>query len=402
MKNYETYSVGQFLEDSFFVEWVSRETPESVLFWTQWQQGNPSNLDEFKSAEIQLRAIFSVKRIRPFDEDAGIVWQRIEKSIQAKPIIARWSQKKYWMAAASVLVIVFAGFMLLLQDKQVQSGQKNQPVLANDIHAPDANRATVTMADGSIVYLDSAFNGQLAMQGGTTLVKMANGQIGYKTTDQKGQIQEPIFNTLSNPRGSRVISISLADGSVVWLNAGSSITYPVAFVGEERRVELMGEGYFEVAKKPGKPFFVKARSIDVKVLGTHFNVNAFRDAPIMKVTLVEGAVKVQTAEGEAILKPLQQASVSSNGTVGVKNNVNIEEVLAWKEGKFYFDNISLKELMQQIERWYDVEAVFEKTVPDKRFTGKMYMNDNLSDVLKVLEVLDVHFKIEGKKIIVTQ
>ena len=307
--------------------------------------------------------------------------------------------KKWWWVAASVLVLFGLAVSMYLFFQPSKTIQLE--IVKKDIVAPTSNRAMVTLADGSTVYLDSLENGTVAQQGNISLVKLANGQIAYQTAD--GQlIKEMIYNTLSNPRGSKVIDMKLSDGTRVWLNAGSIMKYPLAFVNNERSVELEGEGYFEVAKNKEKPFFVKAKQMKVKVLGTHFNISAYTDDPSNEVTLLEGAVNVESKNKNIALAPLQQAKTNVDGTVAINKNVNIDEVMAWKQDQFYFEETSLKDVMKQVERWYDVSIEIEKGVSGKKFTGKMYRNMSVSEIFKILKELDVNYKIEGKKIIVTK
>jgi ferric-dicitrate binding protein FerR (iron transport regulator) len=195
----------------------------------------------------------------------------------------------------------------------------------------------------------------------------------------------------------------LADGTQVWLNAASSIRFPVVFTGAERKVEITGEVYFEVSKNAAIPFKVKTAASEVVVLGTHFNVNAYDDEAAVKTTLLEGSVKI-IAAGQPIkyLQPGQQSAINKQGTITVLNNADIEEALAWKNGRFQFNSADLKSILRQISRWYDVDVVYKGNV-NLHFTGQLTRNDNVSKVFEELVLTgEVHFKIEGKKIIVTE
>jgi ferric-dicitrate binding protein FerR (iron transport regulator) len=278
--------------------------------------------------------------------------------------------------------------------------KEEQPTIAanppTDIAAPTGNRATITLADGTKVFLDSAGKGQLAQQGTIKLIKLANGKIAYQPVDN-GRGQSIAYNTLSNPRGSKVIDMQLSDGSHVWLNAGSSITYPVAFIGSDRRVELEGEGYFEVAKDAKRKFIVTANGVSTEVLGTHFNVNAFKDdGDDIKITLLEGSVKINNGNASGLLKPGQQALVAKE--VKIVSDVDLHLVMAWKNGYFQFDKASLQNVMKQISRWYDVDVVYEGYNQPREFAGEIQRDLSLSEVLKILEKNKVHFRIEGKKL----
>jgi len=266
---------------------------------------------------------------------------------------------------------------------------------SNDIAPPAQARATLKLADGSTVYLDSNVNGTLAMQGGVEIKRNDGGEIIYSGT-ASGAIT---MNTLSLPKGSKPIRLVLSDGSLVWLNAASSITYPTVFAGNERKVSMMGEAYFEVSENKAMPFFVEHDQLLIKVLGTHFNVNAYDNEASNKVTLLSGLVDVGNGKISKRLVPGQQASVSKT-VFSVDENIDTDEVLAWKNGQFYFGGSDIRSIMKQIERYYDVEVEFRDEVP-YRFVAKISRDVNVSAFLEKLELTNlIHFKIEGKKIIV--
>jgi ferric-dicitrate binding protein FerR (iron transport regulator) len=274
-----------------------------------------------------------------------------------------------------------------------------QAVVMNDIKPPVANKAVITLADGTELLLDSAVNGQLAMQDNVKLVKLANGQIVYKTTGG-GMASAPQYNTLFNPRGSRVIDMELADGSHVWLNAGSSIRYPVAFTGNERTISMTGEAYFEVAHNAAMPFRVISDKAEVTVLGTHFNVNAYSDEANTKVTLLEGSVKVNGSGAAKILRPGEQAQVTDK--IAVTADADLEEVMAWKTGKFIFgEKADIETIMRQVSRWYDVDIAYQGKIAS-HFGGTISRQVNISEVLKILEATgNVKCSVQGKKVIIT-
>ena len=266
---------------------------------------------------------------------------------------------------------------------------------SNDIAPPTQARATLKLADGSTVYLDSNVNGTLARQGGIEIRRNEVGEIIYS-----GAASDAITtNTLSLPKGSKPIRLVLSDGSLVWLNAASSITYPTAFVGQERRVSITGEAYFEVSENKTMPFFVEHNQLLVKVLGTHFNVNTYENEASNKVTLLSGLVDVGNGKVTRRLLPGQQASISKT-VFSVNENIDTDEVMAWKNGQFYFGGSDIKSIMKQIERYYDVEVEFRDEVP-YQFVAKISRDVNVSAFLEKLELTNlIHFKIEGKKIIV--
>lgn len=304
-----------------------------------------------------------------------------------------------WAAAAAVILFL-AGEYWYFQHQRSTLRQAQAPVASQDVKAPETNRATITLANGRKIYLDSAADGELATESNVNLVKTSDGTIIY--TSQKGAGGEQLqYNTLYNPRGSKVITLTLSDGSRIWLNAESSITYPIAFTGNKRNVQITGEAYFEVAHNPAMPFSVSKKDVTVEVLGTHFNVNAYEDEDEIRVTLLEGSVEVKRETSNVKVRPGEQAVTGGNGQLVINKDVDLDAVMAWKNGLFHFENSTIREVMRQIARWYDVDVSYEGKIPDMKFGGEITRNTNVSQVLKILEESNVHFKIEGKKIIVT-
>jgi transmembrane sensor len=330
------------------------------------------------------------------DEDQGIPDAKVESFfrsivesgtvIEMKPVT-----KVRWMVAASIIALLGIGSYFLFFNKPVKQDEIVKIQVPIDVKAPATNRAMITLANGAKVYLDSAVDGKLLQLDGVEVVKLEDGKIIYK-----GSTAEVVYNTLSNPKGSKVIDMTLADGSRVWLNAGSSVKFPVAFVGNERKVEITGEAYFEVAHNAAKPFTLRKGDIEVTVLGTHFNVNAYDDEPVIKVTLLEGSVKVARSGDEALLLPGQQAEVSDD--IKVVNDVDLDEVMAWKNGQFYFNGTNLKAIMSQVMRWYDIEVVYEGT-QSISLSGVVERNVPLSQILRLLESNGVQYRQEGRRII---
>ncbi len=312
----------------------------------------------------------------------------------------------YWYAAASVAIIAISLIYFRMLNQPSGKNTDHIAQVTNDVKAPEASRAMVTLADGTKVYLDSAGTGNVAVQGNMKLVKLPSGEIAYQNAS--GELSTKlVYNTLSNPRGSKVIQMVLADGSKVWLNAGSALTYPVAFVGKERSVSITGEAYFEVAHDASKPFTVFKDKVAVKVLGTHFNINAFQDdGDDIEVTLLEGSVNVSVpspspSERAGVrLKPGEQARVGKG--LKVVTDVDVNGVMAWKNGYFHFDDASLQNVMERISRWYDVKVVYKGEVPKKRFAGEMQRDLSLSEIIQILERNKIHFEIVGKELIVSQ
>jgi len=303
------------------------------------------------------------------------------------------------VAAAVIIVALCAGGYFIFNQRQKErvaveaSGSPSK----NDV-MPGYNKAILTLANGSAIVLDSAHIGKLAQQGNTTVVNSNNGQLAYNTLNEKPN--EVLYNTLATPRGGQY-QLVLPDGSKVWLNAASSIRYPTAFAGKVRKIEITGEAYFEVAKNAGMPFIVKANGMDVRVLGTHFNVNAYDDEAAIKTTLLEGAVMVTKDAATAILKPGQQSRLAKSGKINVMDNADVEEAVAWKNGKHAFNNADIETIMRQAARWYDIEVVYKTKIED-HYTVNVPRNVPVSQLFHFLELSSgVHFAIEGKKITVT-
>ena len=298
--------------------------------------------------------------------------------------------------AALIMGVLLSTYFVYTANSVDHNGLANTTVKpSNDIAPPTQSRATLKLADGSTVYLDSNVNGTLARQGSVEISRNELGEIIYS-----GAASDAItMNTLSLPKGSKPIRLLLSDGSLVWLNAASSITYPTAFVGQERKVSITGEAYFEVSENKSMPFFVEHHQLLVKVLGTHFNVNAYDNEASNKVTLLSGLVNVGNGKITKQLIPGQQASISKT-VFSVNENIDTDEVMAWKNGQFYFGGSDIKSIMKQIERYYDVEVEFRDEVP-YQFVAKISRDVNVSAFLEKLELTNlIHFEIEGKKIIV--
>ncbi|MGN6266652.1 MAG: FecR family protein [Ginsengibacter sp.] len=309
----------------------------------------------------------------------------------------------HWAAAAVVVLLLGSGYYYFTRNNEPQKKLVLQPEKTNDIAPPNTVNAILTLSNGQKIILDSTGNGVVAMQGKVNVVKLADGEIVYK-----GNTENIEYNTLSNPRGSKVISLILADGSKVWLNAGSTLKYPTAFAGNERKVEVTGEAYFEVAhisssheggREEAMPFIVTKGETSVRVLGTHFNVSAYDDEKSLDVTLLEGSVKVSNGNQNVLISPGEQADIHDS-RLTIQNNVDVEEVMAWKNGLFSYKGADVETIMRQVSRWYNVDVVFEEPVTEK-FYAQVSRNTNVSKLLKMLEATRaVHFSINGKTITV--
>jgi len=321
--------------------------------------------------------------------------------------VRRMSKKWIGVAAASVIILLLAGVFYLTKTEATQNrlvkNERAASSLKNDI-LPGGNKALLTLADGSTIILDSAQNGTLSNQGNIKIIKLDDGQLAYDKSAVSGST-EVLYNTISTPKGGQY-QLTLSDGSKVWLNAASSLRFPATFSGNERKVELTGEGYFEVAHNPSKPFIVTKNNVEIKVLGTHFNVNAYDDEDVIKTTLLEGSVRVTKGNKSTLITPGEQAVVSNSSStmfsINVKKDVDLDEAVAWKNGKFIFQDADIKSIMRQLEHWYDVSVIYDdKEVTNEEFVGSISRNVNISQILQMLEKTGaVKFEITGRTVIV--
>jgi transmembrane sensor len=303
---------------------------------------------------------------------------------------------KKWIAAASIILLLGLGTYFLFFNKT--GAKPDRPVAhVTDIEAPKQTKATITLTDGRRVAVDSLTSVQ---DGVISVTKNDNGEIVYN-----GSGNNEIYNTLDNPRGSAVATITLSDGTKVWLNTASSLKYFASNTGKERRVEVSGEAYFEVAKDRDRPFIVKKGDASVTVLGTHFNVNAYNDNDDVRITLLEGSVQVSQGSGvssreSVIIKPGEQARVlNQESRINVNRDIDLEEVMAWKNGIFMFgEKTPITSVMRELERWYNVKIVYEGKITGD-VGGSLPRSANISQVLKLLEGTGaIHYTIHERVI----
>jgi len=329
-----------------------------------------------------------------------LLQQISERMEEKRPLsLYRRMPARYLRAAAAVALLIIAAGIYWFSVKKQAPSQLAAGNIKNNIQLkPGGNKATLTLANGNVIALEDEQNGALGQQNNTKIIKLNNGQLVYNSEQEKSGNAPAVFNTLSVPRGGKY-NITLADGTVVWLNAASSLTFPAAFTGKERQVTLSGEAYFEVATDPSRPFSVKVGDMQVKVLGTHFNIMAYNDEQSVNTTLLQGAVKIQSTTGEALLKPGQQAKMDHAGKVQVVH-ADLDAVIAWKNGLFSFNNASIEEVMRQVARWFDAEIVYPDGIPQDRFQGEIDRSSDITAVLKILEASGVKFTVQGHKILV--
>jgi ferric-dicitrate binding protein FerR (iron transport regulator) len=326
------------------------------------------------------------------DEHLNEVWQSL-------PVHDRKVRRIPWLqlTAAAVLLIAFGTVLYLYVNKPVTGNAGTQQVADNTI-TPGSNKAILTLNDGRQISLTDAANGHIADQAGITVTKKADGQLLYTITESNAD-EAITFNTIETPRGGQY-QVALPDGTKVWLNAATSLRFPTRFSATERMVYLDGEAYFEVAHNKSSPFKVKLNGQQVEVLGTHFNVMAYRDESSIKTTLLEGSVKLTAPVGSIILEPGQQGYIAK--AAFTRSPVDVSIVTAWKDGLFKFNGIELRTLMRQISRWYDIEIEYEPGVKDDVVFGAISRTSHLSKLLHILELGGVHFRLNGRKLIVLQ
>jgi transmembrane sensor len=377
MPNTPTY---QDLLDGFLARTLSPE--ELKLFYASSQESENMVLLEAQLAEDLKEKMYTGASTTEQSE-------RVFASALNRPPVIRTVHRVHflktaWVRYAAAIIILFGIGAYLWNTEQkktpASTAEASAKVVKNDI-PPGKDRAILRLSNGQQVMLDSAATETI--QDGNLSIENTNGQLIYKRGDRVA------MNTMSTPKGGQY-QLTLAEGTKVWLNAASSITYPTAFVGTLREVSIAGEAYFEVTRNPKQAFVVKTPKEAITVLGTSFNVNAYADEEAMKTSLVEGVIKI----GDTFVKPGQ---AYENGKV---SKTDIVQDVAWKNGRFNFQDQSAEQVLRQIGRWYDLKIVFEKKPPAIRFFGSVSRDAPLSTVLELLKSSRIGYKLEGKKLII--
>lgn len=367
----------------------------------QWAEAAPENkalVAEISSGLIPVQDILFFKEHeeqldKSFDK---LVTQYMEGSEQIRHLVSPFRKWMRIAAAAAAIMLLAGGAWYFWKPVKVTDHPDDQ-IAALNIPAGKQG-AVLTLSDGSQVVLDSITGGVVAQQGGTSIT-LQNGLLEYNP--EKNAEQPVVFNTMSTPR-ARQFQMMLPDGTRVWLNAASSIRFPARFTGNSREVAITGEVYFEVAKNDKAPFRVQVSDIaTIDVLGTHFNVNAYETTGGISTTLLDGKVKVSgnSIQETMVLKPGQQAILDQQ-QIRLLKNVNTDQVMAWKNGVFNFEGITLEDFMKEVGRWYDVEVTVSKGVPQIEFQGEMSRDISLKDLMSSLEKFGVRYRMEGKQLII--
>lgn len=364
-------------------------TPEEQRFVEAWYEsfgkdaGITDSYTEEQLGQMEARMEYELKKRMEASRPRPL-WKSLHRLVTPSRV-----------AAAVFLILSLAGAWYIMSNQ----GSKETMTDESTLHAmdlpPGSDQGILTLTDGSQIVLGSVSTGMLARQGNTLIQKIEDGLVAYTGEDAS---LEPGLNTLTVPSGGKY-SLVLPDGSRVWLNAESSITFPTAFSGRKRSVKISGEVYFDVAKDPARPFIVQVgNNRQIRVLGTQFNVNAYSDEEEITTTLLEGSVEILPGGNAGLavrLKPGEQAAFSETGQISVRHGVNTDEIVAWKNGMFHFEKADIQSVMRQISRWYNVEVVYEGPLPNRSFSGKIDRQSNASEALDILRFTGLNFRIDA-------
>ncbi len=394
---------------SLFAQWIDREFP--------FMQQEEIDVEALYQGLIQKEQIPLQNDQTPVEQDPNQVQKEpwygealrrdpLQRgSLQEEQLFvnmqppARSRRRLIFLSAAAAACILFVCGLFLFRQPAPRPSPPEMAKITKPVIAPASDKAILTLANGTRIVLDNAANGKLAQQGNTQVVKLAGGQLAYRAGESDPQAP-PVYNEMTTPRGG-YYQLVLPDGSKVWLDAASSVRYPTAFTGATRSVELSGEAYFEIAPNAHQPFLITSNGVTVQVLGTEFNLMAYADEDAVRTTLVNGSVRVIRGNDQLQIRPGQQASWPRSGNALKLVTPDMQEVLAWKQGEFRFQDLRIPAIMRQIARWYDVDVEFRGPQPENEFNGVIPRKRSVSELLAVLEQTDVvHFTLEGRKIIV--
>lgn len=377
---------------------------EELVLLNQWRNESPENEDLFQRL---LNDDYLFEQIAYSYPGRKQLFSKIREQIEqeeAEEMLEAGGSSFLWrkvlVAASVVLLLAIGAYWLLVDDNKEATVADTQPAVTNDV-APGKYKAKLTLSDGTVVILDSA-HAQKKVQDGDAALTIMDGKVVY---DAGANTNKVLYHTLSTAVGES-FATELSDGTKVWLNSESSITYPVSFVGNARPVSMKGEAYFEVAKDARRPFTVSVdgpdgKACEIGVVGTHFNIMAYADEPLILATLLEGAITVKKDNATRLLAPGQQALLNAAEPIKIVSDVNTDVVTAWKDQTFYFKSDDLRTILKHLGRWYGIEVEYKENVPNEKFSGMISRNKNLSEVLRMLEQSsDLHFDIQGNKVMV--
>lgn len=386
------------LEQESFLNYCFGRNDSDVRYWNKWVAEHPDK--EIQIETLKRTVIMMAKASRETLRDQH--FEELQQKISGATVIPAAKKRSLWKPiwTAAAVVLMAAGTALIYY-RPVKPETKNIIVQKTDVK-PGRNKAVLTLGNGQKISLSDSGNGRIAVQSRAQITKTASGQIVYQESNEPANNgSAPEYNTIEAPAGGQW-QVVLPDQSKVWLNAGSSLTYPTCFIGNERKVQLKGEAYFEITHNGKMPFKVSSKGQVVEVLGTHFNIMAYEDEQMMMTTLLQGSVRISDGGRSRVLVPGEQAQVSFAG-MRVTKETDLEDVMAWKNGYFKF-NESLESTMRKIARWYDVKITYADNIdPSLRFGGKISRYKNLASALKIMELTgNVHFKIKGRRVTVMQ
>lgn len=369
--------------------------PGEVFSAVDEEMLNLEGAPEFDNTRAQ-KVLADIKADSRFKDDA-IVPLPVSGKNNIVKLYAGWVK-----IAAAVLIFASVGFYFVRRQKM--GAVKNEVANTTARIVPGSNKAILTLATGKSIVLDSAANGALANLGKSQVNKVGDGKLVYDVLPNATHagVNAVLYNTLTIPPGGQY-QVVLPDGTQVWLNSSSSLSYPTEFAGNSRTVKLTGEAYFEVAKNKDKPFYVEMNNVQAKVLGTHFNISAYADDDDLTTTLLEGSVQISKNGSLTLLKPGQQAVIGSNANAITVSKAHINEAMAWKNGYFMFNDDNIVDIMKKVSRWYDADIEYQGNFSNQRFGGTFTRSKSIADLLKNLEqISNVHFKITGRRITVMQ
>lgn len=365
---------------------ATSEEKRAVEAWYETINGQEAKHTAYEAAQLKTAIFDRVKAKIEHKEEVPVVKHKFRISTS-------------WLAKAAVLLVIFSvgTFLYFNRNKPISFAsiiKTNKTTIK-----PGDNNAVLTLADGSTIILNETANGQIGQQSGASITKTKSGELVYSFADN-ANAKSMAINTVSTPRGGQYHLI-LTDGTDVWLNANSSIKFPATFAGNERKVEITGEVYFEVFKNKAKPFIVNTGQSQITVLGTHFNVNTYDDEDFEKTTLLEGAIELKRGAEKAILTPGLQASLARSSThIALKEVDDLGTVIAWKNGYFQFDHADLQSVMRQVSRWYNVNVSYKGTILNKEYSGKIPRKTTAEKLIEMLRYSGINCTIENNQITV--
>jgi len=373
---------------------------EEHLWLKEWVNESAENKVQF---EKLTDAGFLEKKLTFWDNiDNDKAWNELLHKLpepESEPVRSFNYTSLLKYAAIAILTLSVSVLLYLRNENRVTGNDKPQ-IAQTTMIKPGSNNAILILGNGQKVALKNHVPVSINEDDGTA-VSNKDEILAYKHTGKANAGQEVIYNTIVVPRGGEY-QLVLADGSKIWMNSASSLRYPTSFSGGERKVYLSGEAYFEVAKNAKMPFIVKTDKAEVQVLGTHFNVKAYDDEDLCKTTLLEGSVKVHSSAAANEIKPGEQAIINGTGQQKITSDINVDEEVAWKNGLFMFTKADIKDVLQQVSRWYDIDVVYEGKVPELQFTGQLSRKVDFYGFTNILKYAGLNFTIKGKTVIVAK